>query len=570
MQPLATGPRVKQRRRSELGLLLVAVVVITLAYLLAALGTRNALPPNALGFIGVIAGLALVVHLANRFLAPEADPVMMPVVLMLNGIGFVMIYRLDVSPQMAADAPWHYQAAWTALGVFAYVVTLFLVRRSRDLERYRYMLVFGALVLLVLPLAPYLGRTSEAQLNGVKLWIHVGPITFQPVEIAKLMLVIFFASYFVEKREMLSLSTRRVGNRLLPDLRPLGPIAVAWVVAILVILLEHDIGFSLLLFVTFITMLWVVTGRWTYVVGGLVAFVAGTYLAAHLPFAKTLIDERVSAWINPWVHYSSYGYQTVQGELALGRGGLTGSGLGLGTPYYIPVAYSDFIFAAIGEELGLLGTTAVVVGFMLVVGAGIRAAMRARSEFSQLAAVGFTAILGFQSFFIMAGVVRLLPLTGVSLPFIGYGGSSLVANYVLVALLMRISDEGATPPGVAIGLSHPATRMRRRFLVAARAAPAPDGAPAPAGEVRSSPVPAGGVRSSPVPAGGAHNSPVPAGEVRSSPVPAGGAGGITVAPTGASTTDGTGQIGRSSDRPSASTNEPTADEGGFSEGGIPC
>ena len=471
MQPLATAPRVKQRRRSELGLLLVAIVVITLAYLLAALGTRNALPPNALDFIGVVAALALVVHLANRFLAPEADPVLMPVVLMLNGIGFVMIYRLDASPLIAADAPWHYQAAWTALGVVAYVLTLFVVRRSRDLERYRYMLVFGALVLLVLPLAPYLGRTSEAQLNGVKLWIHVGPITFQPVEIAKLMLVVFFASYFVEKREMLSLSTRRIGNRLLPDLRPLGPIAVAWVVAILVILLEHDIGFSLLLFVMFITMLWVATGRWTYVVGGLVAFVVGTYLAAHLPFARTLIDERVAAWINPWAHYSSYGYQTVQGELALGRGGLTGSGLGLGTPYDIPVAYSDFIFAAIGEELGLLGTTAVVVGFLLVVGAGIRAATRARSEFSQLAAVGFTAILGFQSFFIMAGVVRLLPLTGVSLPFIGYGGSSLVANYVLVALLMRISDEGATSPGFAIGMSHRAARTRRRALVAARAGP---------------------------------------------------------------------------------------------------
>jgi cell division protein FtsW (lipid II flippase) len=275
----------------------------------------------------------------------------------------------------------------------------------------------------------------------------------------------------VEKREMLSLSTRRVGNRLLPDIRPLGPIAVAWVVAILVILLEHDIGFSLLLFIMFITMLWVATGRWTYVVGGLVAFVAGTYLAAHLPFAKSLIDQRVSAWINPWAHYSSYGYQTVQGELALGRGGLTGSGLGLGSPYDIPVAYSDFIFAAIGEELGLLGTTAVVVGFLLVVGTGIRAAMRARSEFSQLAAVGFTAIVGFQSFFIMAGVVRLLPLTGVSLPFIGYGGSSLLANYVLVALLMRISDEGGTAPGVAIGRSRRAARMRRRALVAARAAP---------------------------------------------------------------------------------------------------
>jgi cell division protein FtsW (lipid II flippase) len=476
VQPLAIAPRAKQRRRSELGLLLVGVVVLTFAYLLASLGAYNVLPPNALGFIGVTAGLALVIHLANRFLAPEANPVVMPVVLMLNGIGFVMIYRLDVSAQIAADAPWHYQAIWTGLGVVAYVLTLFFVRRSRDLERYRYILAFGALVLLVLPLAPYLGRTPEDQLGGVKLWIRLGPITFQPVEIAKIMLVIFFASYFVEKREMLSLSTRRVGNRLLPDLRPLGPIAVAWVVSIVIILLEHDIGFSLLLFVLFIAMLWVATGRWTYVVGGLVAFVAGTFLAAHLPFAKTLIDQRVAAWLNPWAHYGSYGYQTVQGELALGRGGLTGSGLGLGTPYDIPVAYSDFIFAAIGEELGLLGTTAVVVGFLLLVGAGMRTAIRARSEFSQLAAVGFTAIVGFQSFFIMAGVVRLLPLTGVALPFIGYGGSSLLANYVLVGLLMRISDEGAAPPGAAAGRGHRATRMRQRALVAARESPNSTGA----------------------------------------------------------------------------------------------
>jgi cell division protein FtsW (lipid II flippase) len=517
-------------------LLLVAVVVITLAYLLASLGAYGALPPNALDFIGVIAGLALVVHLANRFLAPEADPVVMPIVLMLNGIGFVMIYRLDASPQIAVDAPWHYQAAWTALGVAAYVVTLFMVRRSRDLERYRYMLVFGALVLLVLPLAPYIGRTPEAQLNGVKLWIHLGPITFQPVEIAKLMLVVFFASYFVEKREMLSLSTRRVGNRLLPDLRPLGPIAVAWVVAILVILLEHDIGFSLLLFVMFVTMLWVATGRWTYVVGGLVAFVVGTYFAAHLPFAKALIDQRVTAWMNPWAHYGSYGYQTVQGELALGRGGLTGSGLGLGTPYYIPVAYSDFIFAALGEELGLLGTTAVVAGFLLLMGAGIRTAMRARSEFSQLAAVGFTAILGFQSFFIMAGVVRLLPLTGVSLPFIGYGGSSLLANYVLVALLMRISNEGASPPGFAVKLSHRATRMRRRALFAAQAAP--------------SPAQAEGVSTAPA---GASTAPAA----------------VSTAPAGASVTHGTGRADARPNRASPDSHKPTADEGDFSVGGRP-
>ena len=254
-----------------------------------------------------------------------------------------------------------------------------------------------------------------------------------------------------------------MGNRLLPDLRPLGPIAVAWLVSILVILFEHDIGFSLLLFVMFIAMMWVTTGRWTYVVGGLIAFVAGTFLAAHLPFARTLIDERVSAWLNPWAHAQSYGYQTIQGEYTLARGGLTGSGLGLGTPYQVPVAYSDFIFAAIGEELGLLGTTAVVVGFALLVGSGIRAALRARSDFAQLAAVGLTAILGFQSFFIMAGVVRLLPLTGVTLPFVSYGGSSLLANFVLVALLMRISDEGSAAPGAVVGPLYRPARLRRRI-----------------------------------------------------------------------------------------------------------
>jgi len=426
-------------------LLAVGVVVLTLAYMLASLGTYNVLPPNALGFIGVIVALSLVVHIANRFLAPEADPVIMPLVIMLNGIGFVMIYRLNVSAQVAQNAPWHYQAVWSVLGVAAYVLTLVVVRRSRDLERYRYMLVFGALILLVLPLAPYLGRTPEDQLGGVKLWIRLGPLTFQPVELAKLMLVVFFASYFVEKREMLSLSTRRVGNRLTPDLRPMGPIAVAWVVSLMVILFEHDIGFSLLLFVMFMAMLWVATGRWTFVIGGLIAFVAGTFLLAHLPFSKPLLDQRIEAWMSPWAHYKTYGYQTVKGELGLANGGLFGSGLGLGAPYNIPVSYSDFIFAAIGEELGLLGTTAVLVGFLLLVGSGIRTALRARSEFSQLAAVGFTAILGFQSFFIMAGVVRLLPLTGVALPFIGYGGSSLLANYVLVGLLMRISDEAAAP-----------------------------------------------------------------------------------------------------------------------------
>lgn len=454
-------PRVKRRRRSELGLLLVGFVVVAFAYVLASLGTYNQLPPHALEFLAVSAALALIVHFANRWLVPEADPVIMPVVLVLNGIGYVMLYRLDAYPLVGVNAPVTYQAAWTALGVVAYITTLAVVRRSKDLERYRYLLAIGALVMLVLPLAPYL-RNSPDNLTGVHLWIRLGPISFQPVEIAKLMLVVFFASYLVEKREMLSVATRRVGNRMLPDLRPFGPIAIAWVASMVVILLEKDIGFPLLLFVVFIGMMWVTTGRAIYVVLGIVAFVAGTFLASRLPFAKSLIDIRVANWLNPWPHPLTTGLQPIQGELAIARGGLAGTGLGLGNPGVIPVVYSDYILAAIGEELGLLGATAVVVGFLLLIGSGARAALRARNEFSKMAALGFTLILGFQSFFIMAGVLRLLPLTGVTLPFMSYGGSSLIANYVLVALLMRISDEGATLPGPTSGATSRARRARGR------------------------------------------------------------------------------------------------------------
>ena len=277
------------------------------------------------------------------------------------------------------------------------------------------------------------------------------------------MLVVFFASYFVEKREMLSLATRRVGNRLLPDLRPFGPIALAWVGSLLVILFEHDLGFSMLLFVMFMAMLWVTTGRWPYVVFGMIAFLGGAYLAARLPFAKTLIDERVSGWLNPWAHPEQVCcYQIVQAQEALARGGMAGTGLGIGTPGLIPVVYSDMIFAAFAEELGLLGATAIIVGFLLIVGAGVRTSIRARSEFSKLLALGLTVILGFQTFFIIGGVLRLLPLTGVTLPFVSYGGSSLAANYVLVALLMRISDEGATAPGPTTGATNRARRAVRR------------------------------------------------------------------------------------------------------------
>jgi cell division protein FtsW (lipid II flippase) len=405
------------------------MIVVVVADLLASFGLTGQFPKDFGLFVGVLVLLGFVVHLANRRLAPEADPVALPVVLVLNGIGYVMISRL--APAEAGP-----QCAWTILGVGVYVGTLYLVRRSRDLERFRYTLAGLAIFLMLLPLLPVIGL----DIGGARLWVHLGGYEFQPVEIAKLFLVIFFASYFVEKRELLSIPTRRVGNHLLPDLRSIGPIAVAWILSILVILAEHDVGFSFLIFLLFMAMLWITTGRWNFVVVGLIAFVAGTFLAAHI---LPQIDQRFTIWLNPWKYPLSAGYQPIRGELAFGEGGIFGTGLGLSNAASIPVATSDYIFAAIGEELGLIGATAIVVAFALLVGMGLRTALRARSEFAKLTAAGLTIIFGFQSFVIMAGILRLLPLTGVTLPFVSYGGSSLIANYALIALLMRISDEGS-------------------------------------------------------------------------------------------------------------------------------
>jgi cell division protein FtsW (lipid II flippase) len=434
--PTATRPHraFKARRRTELGLLVAASVIIIAAYTLMILGNTKSAPSDVVPLLIAMLALGGVAHIANRIFVPNAVAVILPIAFLLNGIGYVMILRIDLG-NATNYAP--LQAAWTAGGVAAYVITLAVVRRSRDLDRYRYLLLTGGIVLLLLPLIPHFGET----VYGARLWVRAGSFSFQPVELAKIVLCIFFASYFAEKRELLTIPTVRFGNRLVLDPRPLATIAVAWVFAIGVMSLEHDIGFSALLFTLFIGMLWVTTGRTGYLVLGIVLFAIGAYLASHF-FYQTHI--RVETWLDPSrILPKDPGLQLRQAWYALGSGGIGGSGLGLGFgAYLIPVARADFIFAVIGEEMGLLGSTMVVVAFLLMVGAGMRVAQAARSEFAKLTAVGLTMIIGFQAFFIMAGVVRLLPLTGISLPFVSYGGSALVANYVLIALLMRISDEG--------------------------------------------------------------------------------------------------------------------------------
>jgi cell division protein FtsW (lipid II flippase) len=430
------------RRRTELGLLILSAIIIVAAYVLAAAGTTAKIPGDLGPFLAIVLGLALAAHVANRIYAPDANPVLLPLVSLLNGLGYVMIAR--IGPPHFATA----QAGWTAVGVGAYIITLMIIRRSRDLDRYRYILLLAAVVLMLSPLIPHLGLPVSTTGTTVKLWVHIGPISGQPVELAKLALCIFFASYFAEKRELLSVPTYRLGNRLVLDPRPLGPILVAWGFAMLVLGAEGDIGFALLIFVLFISMLWLATGRGLYVVVGLVLFAVGALVASHL-FSQ--VDARVENWLHPGPRFKLQGGsgQLLEGLYGMGTGGLTGTGLGFGLlgnslpgHVIIPEVNSDYIFAAFGTEMGLLGTTVILFTFTLIVGAGLRIAQTARSEFAKLLAAGLTVIVGMQAFFIMAGIVRLLPLTGITLPFMAYGGSSLVANYVLIALLMRISDEG--------------------------------------------------------------------------------------------------------------------------------
>ncbi len=425
------------RRSVELGLVVLAVIVAAGGYTLTSLGTRATVPADLLPFAGAAAGLVLVAHLAVRRLAPRADGTLLGVASLLNGIGFVIIARLD--PDLA-----RLQSAWTALSVAAFVAVLVVVRRVRDLERYRYTFALVGIAALLLPVLPGVGR----EINGARLWVALGPLNFQPGEAAKVLLVIFLAAYLVEKKELLAVGTWRLGPLSLPDPKHLGPLLLAWGFSILVMVQEKDLGSSLLFFAVFLAMVYMATGRASYLGVGAVMFAAG---AAFAYSAFGHVQDRVTTWLNPWPTSDGRGFQLVQALFAFGSGGFAGAGLGLGSPGKIPNAPTDFVFAAIGEELGLLGTTAVLALYVLLVGVGFRIALAAEQPFLKLLAAGLTTILGVQTFIIIGGVTRLIPLTGITLPFVSYGGSSLLANFVILALLLRVSDEVARRAEVPAG-----------------------------------------------------------------------------------------------------------------------
>jgi len=421
-------------------------------YILSGLGRFGSLPAGIGPFLALVFALMLAAHLALRFLAPQADPVLLPLAVLLNGIGYVFIARLN-HPQASA------QATWTLVGVLAFVATLGLFGHANYLERYRYSLALAGIILLLLPLAPHIGE----EVNGARLWVHIGPLSFQPGEFAKLALAVFTASVLSERADLLATGTRRIGRWLVLEPRYLAPLLVAWGLSLLVLLAENDLGSSFLFFALFVGLLWVATGRSAYLLLGGGLFLGGATLALGIMHhAQT----RVQAWLDPWPHFATTGYQIIEGLFALAGGGLWGLGPGQGNPQIIPEASSDFIFATIGEEVGLIGVTALLIAYLLMIGSGLRIALRSNRSFNKLLATGLSILIAVQVFVVVGGITRLIPLTGITLPFVSYGGSSLVCNWILLALLLRISADNAHGRPASGPAATTAPSLERQELVA--------------------------------------------------------------------------------------------------------
>ena len=431
-------PPMELRARSgaQLALTILAAVLAVGAYLMATFGRTGHSPPGVGGFVATIAVAYLVTHFVITRLAPGADPVFFPAAAVLAGLGYAMIFRLDSG--LAGE-----QLVWLMIGLGLFALTLLVVRDHRSLDAYTYTIGLLGLGFLLLPIAPGVGET----INGARLWVHVGPIRFQPSEIGKVLIVIFLASYLATRKELLAVATRRIGPFRLPEPRYLGPLLVAWGVSLVVLFIEKDLGSSLLFFGIFVVMLWAATGRASYLALGLVLFIVGAALG-YVAFGH--VQDRVLIWLHALEpkYLDNKGYQLAQSEFAMATGGIGGTGLGQGHPGLIPFAATDFIFAAIGEELGLFGSIGVLLLYVALVTRGFRAALSREDAFSKLLATGFSTALALQTFIIVGGVTRLIPLTGITLPFVSYGGSSLVANFVLLALLVRISAPTTRPSAI--------------------------------------------------------------------------------------------------------------------------
>jgi len=432
----------RRRRGAELFLLVLALAVGVGAYAAVGLGVEGQVPAGIVGYGGWLAALIIAGHIVVRIVAPYADPVLLPVVAALNGLGLAVIHRLDLAYEAAgrkADFA-QQQLTWMTLGVALFIGALLVLRDHRTLQRFTYTFGLGAIVLLLLPLVPGLGTT----INGARIWINVGPFSFQPGEVAKVLLVVAFAGYLVQHRDALALAGRRVLFIDFPRGRDLGPILAMWLVSLGVLVFQRDLGSSLLFFGLFLVMLYVATERPGWLVVGSGLFALGAFLG-YLNFGH--VQTRVAIWLDPMAYYddSPGSYQIVESMFGMGWGGLVGRGFGGGSPQRIPYAESDFIIGAIGEELGLTGVIAVILLYGIIVERALRAGLVCRDGFGKLMAVGLASVIALQVFVVVGGVTRLIPLTGLTTPFLSYGGSSLVANWVIVALLLRVSDQARRP-----------------------------------------------------------------------------------------------------------------------------
>lgn len=438
MSDVLTVP--KSRRNIEAVLLLLALVVGVGANMVVGLDQDRAFDSDFWRQGATLVGLVLVFHIVLRFRAKYSDPVILPIVTALNGIGLAMIHRLDIAEgDNAADR----QLLWSAVAVAAAIAVLFVVKDHRVLRRYTYISLFVSAVLLLLPLMPApLGQ----EINGARIWINVGFGTFQPGEVAKITLAIFFAGYLSTNRDLILMAGRKVGPLQLPRFKDLGPMIAAWGVSIGVLVLQRDLGSSILFFGLFMAMIYVATSRVSWVLIGVALLAAGGFVALQL-FSHVAL--RIDGWLNAFdpevISRQGGSWQVIQGLFGLASGGLFGTGLGQGRPDLVTYANSDMIIAALGEELGLIGIFAIVLLYVLLVSRGFRAALGTRDGFGKLLACGLSFTIALQCFVVIGGVTRLIPLTGLTTPFMSAGGSSLLANWIIVALLLMISDAARRP-----------------------------------------------------------------------------------------------------------------------------